>query len=289
VLQQIKTNWNRFTDSPMQAAGFIFRRAIPFGIRFKDLEAYRISRWSYGQLPRVYLPEFLLGIENVDVVLLNLFQRRIGLSLDAQELMLLCAIQRFIGAANVLEIGTYDGNTALNLAANLNADGCVTTIDLPPDWDGQFTYDVPETLRNVTDRNRIGIQYRHTPQEKCIKQVLGDSAAIDWQRLTGPFDLIFIDGCHYYEYVKKDTENALRYLREGGVIVWHDYGEYKDVSRAVDETARHITVHAIRGTRLAIGWTGQSPQHNGASNGIQVPKNGSGSRSRALRRRRAKT
>jgi predicted O-methyltransferase YrrM len=90
--------------------------------------------------------------------------------------------------------------------------------------------------------------------------VLGDSAALDWAQLAPPFDLIFIDGCHYMEYVQKDTENALRCLRPSGVIVWHDYGEIKDVCRVVDRTARQMTVHAIRGTRLAIGWRGRAPQ-----------------------------
>jgi predicted O-methyltransferase YrrM len=190
----------------------------------------------------------------VGITLVNIYKRTLGTSIDAGELMILCAIERFIGANNVLEIGTYDGNTALNLAANLSGGGCVTTIDLPADWDGRFVYEVPPSLQNVTDRKAIGIQYRQTAYEPRIRQVLGDSAGIDWKILNPPFDLIFIDGCHYYEYVKKDTENALRNLRRGGVIVWHDYGEFKDVSRAVDETAKQITVHSIRGTRLAIGW-----------------------------------
>jgi len=260
LLQDIKNKWHQVAVSPRQAIEFAFRRALPFGIRFKDLEAYRISRWSHGRLPRVYLPHLLPGIEGAGVRLLNLFQRRVGLSVDAGELMILCAIEQFIGARNVLEIGTYDGNTALNLAANLDGEGRVTTVDLPPDWDGQFVYNVPPDLRNVTDRKQIGIQYRGTSYEERIRQVLGDSAGIDWQLLDPPFDLIFIDGCHYADYVRKDTENALRYLAPGGVIVWHDYGEFKDVSRVVDEWAGQITIHGIRGTRLAIGWKGATPR-----------------------------
>jgi predicted O-methyltransferase YrrM len=90
---------------------------------------------------------------------------------------------------------------------------------------------------------------------------LGDSASLDWKLLEPPFDLIFIDGCHYFDYVKKDTENALQYLRPGGIVVWHDYGEFKDVSKVVDVTATQITVQAVRGTRLAVGWS-QAPQRS---------------------------
>lgn len=36
------------------------------------------------------------------------------------------------------------------------------------------------------------------------------------------FDLIFIDGLHLADQVKKDIENASEFLREGGFIVMHD-------------------------------------------------------------------
>jgi predicted O-methyltransferase YrrM len=251
--QRLITYWKLGVASPRHAIEFALCRAIPFGIPFKDLEAYRISTWRHGRIPRVHIAQIFPGIETVSVNLVNLYQRKIGLSMDAAEVMALCAIEKFIGATNVLEIGTYDGNTTLNLAANLPTDGRVTTIDLPQNWDRQFVYNVPGNYWNVTDRNRIGIQFQGTQYESQIRQVLGDSAAVDWRELTPPFDLIFIDGCHYRDYVSADTDNALRNLRPGGVIVWHDYGDIKDVSRVVDETASKITVHIVRGTRLAVG------------------------------------
>ncbi|HTP32841.1 MAG TPA: class I SAM-dependent methyltransferase [Candidatus Acidoferrales bacterium] len=253
-------SWKLAASSPRHALTFLFRRAIPFGISFKDLEAYRISSWRHGRLPRVHLTRVFPGIEEVGIQLLNLYQRKIGLSVDAAELMVLCAIERFIGASNVLEIGTYDGNTALNLAANLSGDGRVTTVDLPTEWDRKFVYEVPDNHWNVTDRQGVGSQYRNTPYQSRIRQVLGDSAGVDWKELNPPFDLIFIDGCHYSEYVRVDTRNALANIRPGGVIVWHDYGDIKDVSRVVDETARGMTAFAIRGTRLAVGWQGPRPE-----------------------------
>lgn len=36
------------------------------------------------------------------------------------------------------------------------------------------------------------------------------------------FDLIFVDGLHIYEQLKKDVENSFRFLAPGGVIVLHD-------------------------------------------------------------------
>ncbi len=262
-IQQLASYWKQGVASPGHALEYVIRRAVPFGIPFKDLEAYRITTWRHGRLPRTHLTQIFPGIETVDVKLLNLYQRKIGLSMDAAEVMSLCAIVRFLGARKIAEIGTYDGNTTLNLAANVPDGGCVTTIDLPPNWDRKFVYDVPNSHWNVTDRNRVGIQYRGMEYENRIRQVLGDSATVDWQRLDPPFDLIFIDGCHYRDYVKADTANALQNIRPGGVIVWHDYGDIRHVSQVVDETARQITVHVVRGTRLAVGWQGPRPLRAG--------------------------
>jgi hypothetical protein len=36
------------------------------------------------------------------------------------------------------------------------------------------------------------------------------------------FDIIFIDGLHEYEQVKRDFENSIKSLSENGVIIFHD-------------------------------------------------------------------
>lgn len=36
------------------------------------------------------------------------------------------------------------------------------------------------------------------------------------------YDLIFIDGLHHYEQVKKDIENSLTHLQPNGIIMMHD-------------------------------------------------------------------
>lgn len=255
----ISRNLLRALESPLTALRLVWRRLFPFGIVPKDPEAYRIGSWSYGAAARVPITTIFPGIEKVDVRILNTYDRDPTTSIDPSEITALCAIIRHRGCRNILEIGTFDGNTALNLAANAGAEGRVTTVDLPPDWNGVYEIRVPGLYVNVTDRDAIGAQYRsHPAAEGRITQVYGDSARLDWSRLTGPFDFTFIDGNHHYEYVKSDTENALRHLRPGGIIAWHDYGMIEDVSRAVDEYTERIHVRVIRGTRLAIGITGEA-------------------------------
>jgi predicted O-methyltransferase YrrM len=221
-------------------------------LRLKDRDALRIARWRHGDAPRVDPHKVFPGIETSEVVLLKAFDHLRDTSIDPQELLVLCAIERHVSAANVLEIGTWNGRTALNLAANASDGGRVTTIDLPPDWDGTLRYDVPAEYRNATYRGQLASRYADTPYEGRIRQVFGDSALLDWDELGESFDLIFIDGCHHYDYVKSDTENAYRRLKPGGVLVWHDYGMIRDVSRALDENAVVQPVQVIRGTRLAV-------------------------------------
>lgn len=36
------------------------------------------------------------------------------------------------------------------------------------------------------------------------------------------FDVVFIDGLHYYEQVKKDFENSIQVLNNNGMIIFHD-------------------------------------------------------------------
>ena len=48
-------------------------------------------------------------------------------------------------------------------------------------------------------------------------------------------DFVFIDGNHWYDYVKKDIEAWLPKIKKGGMISGHDYQE-AGVSTAVGET-----------------------------------------------------
>lgn len=239
----------REVKSPADAVTYCSRVLLPV-----DPHVRQCHSWIWGRLPRVELKQVLPGIENTAVVILEAFHRALGLTLLIEEVAGLLAIVKFIEAKKILEIGTFDGGTAMNIAANTGEEAQIITLDLPPDWDGQFAPNTPKALQNLTDRKSVGRRFIGTPQAKKIRQVFGDSCAMDWSQLGGPFDVVFIDGCHYRDYVAQDTQNALRYVRPGGLIIWHDYGYVKDVSDVVDETAAKIKVNAIAGTRLAVGF-----------------------------------
>jgi predicted O-methyltransferase YrrM len=159
------------------------------------------------------------------------------------------AVMKLIRARRVLEIGTNRGFNALNLAANLSEqDALVSTLDLPLDEAGRAGIG---PVSNASDPMVVGRNFRNQPEAARIRQFFGDSTTLNWHTMGGPFDLIFIDGCHDYSFVVKDTASAFANLAPGGVIFWHDYGAIPDVSRAVDERPEAQRIFAIQGTRLA--------------------------------------
>jgi len=239
--------------NPVTAWKMLWPRYGIFAARAPDTEFRRAVRWSFGDLRREPLTEILPGIEHVDVRVISSYDREPLLSMTSAEVLAMGAMVRVLRPERILEIGTFEGNTTVNLAANAPSDAHVFTLDLPPDWGRRYSLDVPDIHHNAAPGNHTGRQFTDSPNAKRITQLWGDSAEFDWDE-HGPFDFILIDGCHTYEYAVSDTSNALRVLRPGGAIVWHDYGMLEDVSRAVDEVADRIRVRVIQGTRLAVGF-----------------------------------
>jgi predicted O-methyltransferase YrrM len=163
----------------------------------------------------------------------------------------------------IFEIGTFDGRTSLNLAIN-SPDQCqVYTLDLPPDVETKFEIATGE--RHMIDKPAPGARFeRLRPSQPAvvarIHSLLGDSAAFDYTPYAGLCGLVFVDGSHAYDYAVSDTANALKLIRKGGVIVWHDYGIWEGVTRALEEMAAKGELPGlrhIRGTSLAI-WRDQN-------------------------------
>jgi predicted O-methyltransferase YrrM len=245
----------RLLRHPGRAWRLLTRRAFPIRALLQDPETYHaVSAWTYGRLPRVPVTSVVPTIADADVRLSRFLSRHTDGAPTVLELTILCGLVHQLRARRVLEIGTFDGGTTLNLAENVSDDGMVTTVDLPPDWrSGNAGHDPG----NVPAASMVGQKFRAAPSAKRIRQVFGDSARLDWRELGGPFDLIFIDGSHEYEYVRQDTANALRVIRPGGLILWHDYGIIEGVSRAVDDAA--VARCVLLGTSLAFAAPAPGP------------------------------
>jgi Methyltransferase domain len=100
-----------------------------------------------------------------------------------------------------------------------------------------------------------GARVHGTDQATRVRQSYGDSATFDFSPY--PSDFVFVDGSHAYEYVLSDSRNARAMLGKGpGTIVWHDYGMWSGVTRALNELHRDDPYYAslvhVKGTTLAV-------------------------------------
>lgn len=64
-------------------------------------------------------------------------------------------------------------------------------------------------------------------------------------------DLLFVDGNHHYEQVKRDLENYWSKLKTGGVLLGHDYqGPHPGVKRAADEVFGKEKLTLLKNSRI---------------------------------------
>ncbi len=174
----------------------------------------------------------------------------------AKDIVTLSYVTRALKPKRIFEIGTLDGYTALHFAMNSDIETTVYTLDLPKD--GSVKPSLKSTLvdvdHQVSHAQKARYRFEGTEFETQIHCLFGDSATFDYSRYYLDIDLFFIDGAHSYEYVKSDTLNALKCVRKGGVIFWHDYGRMgvNGVSKWLHELGRSKKVYSVPGSSLAF-------------------------------------
>ncbi len=178
------------------------------------------------------------------------------------ELAVLATAAASVSAGTeIVEIGTFDGRTTLNLALNAPAHLQVFTLDLPPEQAPKF--DLAPGERAFVEKPRSGRHFRDPAPQWAgaagrIRQLFGDSATFDWAPHAGRAGLVFVDGSHAYDYVMADTDTALRLAADKGMVIWHDYGVWEGVTRALEEigASRHLGLRHVRGTSLVVWQAG---------------------------------
>jgi predicted O-methyltransferase YrrM len=184
--------------------------------------------------------------------------RKVKGNVRVSELAILAKAAAAVSAnQESVEIGTFDGRTTLNLAVNSLPSVQIVTLDLPKDCAPRFPMNIGEY--KLANKPLSGARYRDcapswTKAALRIVQFMGDSATFDWSPHHGKAGLVFVDGSHTYENVRNDSEVAFRVVAPGGVIIWHDYGVWEEVTRVLDEieTAGGVGLRHVRGTSLVF-------------------------------------
>lgn len=134
---------------------------------------------------------------------------------------------------NILEIGSLYGKSSVCLALGLNEPHKVYTID--PHFEGSLD----EFLQNIKKANleqRI-VPFVMTSQEAFENCGMGNDV----------FSLIWIDGCHDYEWVKYDFEHWVTRLESDGIVAFHDFvASHPGVVRTIFESTDKIKLLGFR-------------------------------------------
>jgi cephalosporin hydroxylase len=131
----------------------------------------------------------------------------------------------------VMEIGTAQSGTQFLLGQVLNRVEVVLAVDL-----------------RVRNRRLLEAFSRDALARTCLEGSSYDPATVRRveQALAGrPIDVLFIDGDHTYEGVKKDHDAYRHLVRPGGLIAFHDI----------------VEDHQTRFGRSSGGWAGEVPHY----------------------------
>lgn len=155
------------------------------------------------------------------------------------------------------EIGTCTGKTAYLFSRNAPDDAQVVTLTLAPTQRGDYSVgsgDDPTDVRfALTESDFTEFLYSNTPESARIVQLYGDSKHFDETPYLNWADLVFVDGSHAESYVLSDSAKALRIVKPGGLVLWHDYAGPRHapgVFRALNHLAKTLPLRHLRGTTL---------------------------------------
>jgi hypothetical protein len=168
------------------------------------------------------------------------------------ELFTLAALTRAVNPLLCLEIGTYDGRSALAIAANCRPQTKVTALNLPPDYvknhpEQNGVVDVQLSVKVQSGERWVG---REGNQK--IQQVFANSLDFDFASIGKP-QLIFIDGAHDEPAVASDTRNAMQIVdRNNGLVLWHDARDFGVRPVLRDLFQQGLPVSIIEHTNIAI-------------------------------------
>jgi predicted O-methyltransferase YrrM len=123
---------------------------------------------------------------------------------------------------NYLEIGAFFGANVLSVASSYasHADSRLYCID---PWEDYADYPEYKTKQETTYTQFV--ENVETSGDKDKIQICRGYSNIEVPKLEDSFfDMIYIDGNHEPEYVLEDAVLAFRKLKNGGIMIFDDYG-----------------------------------------------------------------
>jgi predicted O-methyltransferase YrrM len=160
-------------------------------------------------------------------------------------------LQAARGAHRVVEIGVYEGASALELCGVLGAGAELHLIDpfgkhpdaLPSGW-GATEWATRRTLARTV--RRLGAAAPSVRWHVALSQ----DVAVSW---SAPVDVVFIDGDHSEEGCERDWSCWAQFVPVGGRVVFHDARAEEPGGRGLPGPSAVVARH-FRGENSQSGW-----------------------------------
>ena len=174
---------------------------------------------------------------------------------SARDMEVLIALCSFIKPKVMVEIGIFEGKTSSVILGKSPWIEKYIGVDVKQD---QLPKEYFEEYREIKDA--MGKQVKLVDPgflargDARFNLVLLDDVNGLRSEMLCPADMIFIDGNHSYEGVKRDTAIARSSLRNGkGILLWHDYLYCPGVSKLIDGyNAIEDRICLIKGTNICF-------------------------------------
>jgi predicted O-methyltransferase YrrM len=129
----------------------------------------------------------------------------------------------------IVEIGSYIGASACCFGAAVMTSGSGKIICIDTWYNDAMSEGNRDTWKEFQENTR---EYKD-----FIFSIRGFSTDViqSVRDVTSDLDVLFIDGDHSYEGVKADWEAYKSFLKNGSVVIFHDYGWAEGVKRVVHE------------------------------------------------------
>ena len=188
----------------------------PYSKRYEDLiKAYKECGLNQDRERNINTLNKCLNSLNLDI-----YSEENGMY--SEHLIIFAAIANSkFRPKKILEIGTYDGKTALILSV-LFPESTITTIDLKDD-DLIFknTYHRNKNHSDFSEKRNVILK-----KNSKINFLQSNSLELALMNEIQSQDLIWVDGAHGYPIVTSDITNAIRLLQNDGILMCDDIWKY---------------------------------------------------------------
>lgn len=132
---------------------------------------------------------------------------------------MLSVVLSYTDLNSFLEIGAFKGGSLYLLIKHMSVSGSAFVIDRKdPTFNGDVAVTLSEWKTWVVPGQTLDITYRDSHSNEAFDEFVKNMEIHQVKCL----DLLFMDGDHCYEGVKKDYEMYSPFVRVGGIIAFHD-------------------------------------------------------------------